>query len=241
MPSKGTRHRRRPLSEKTFFEMDDLETARAWDGILESLDGGLLADARKGDKRIRIAAAVLELANGGRRLVSANSEAGDGEGTLPVADLVARARSHLAAGEAISLELVEAILQPDSSWNLVARKQRAKRSRVMDEISSSRSIRKHLELARKRVDEVLGSVALVRALSGERNVVFFDCELGGDEARSDVADLIRRIGRLSLLKQGESLERWRVRLVRSDTGWYAASALDPLAVAKRRRSALRKR
>src|SRR5688572_1775978 len=87
------RSRRATAPEKPFLEMHDLEWARAWDRTFDSLDRGLLADARDGERTMRIAAAVLKLVGGHPRVVFANSEAGDSEGTVPVAQFVARGRS----------------------------------------------------------------------------------------------------------------------------------------------------
>jgi hypothetical protein len=225
--------------DKPLLAMNDLEWLQAWDRIGGSLEEGLIQEAREGKATVEVAAAVLVRANGIERVVVARDEAGDGEGAAPVAHLVARARSLLAAGETIRLEMVGLVLREDGSWQATARRERARGKKRLDSIFDEPWVRKKIATARRREKEMDLAAAVLVLPGGARRLVFTDMELGDSQARHAVADLLRRARRLKQLKDGERLERVLVRLKRTNGEWSASPRQDPLP--QRRATSIRVR
>ncbi len=208
--------------------MDELEFARAWDGISGGLEDELINEARCGRAKVMIAAAVLRTASGVHRVADASDDAGDGEGAAPVSHLVARAEPNLQANEGISLECVDASLSADGSWTVTARRERCRARKRLDDIYDEKWVREKIRAARTTAKDAVVSVTLLSMPDGLKRVVFTDRELGDNCGRRGCADLMRPAWRLRLLRPGETLERRLLTFTRSNSGWIVVSRRDPV-------------
>jgi hypothetical protein len=220
--------KKRGLAEKPFFLMNDLETMRAWDRIFESIEAGLLKEARRGKDIVVVAIALLVTATGQARPLYANEEAGDGEGKAPAEHIVARARNLLRRGEQVRLEFVNVAVTNDGSWSCVVRQGRGKRRTQFDDIWTTRTIQRYLAQARKDAEDIFLSVVVLSNSHEERRVALANCEFCDDSARRSSAEFVRRARRLHLLRRGERLDRIRIQLSNTNGEWGVRARPDPV-------------
>jgi hypothetical protein len=95
--------------DKPLVEMDDLERVRAWDDIHLECNEGLLVDARTAQAPLRLAAAILVLPSGDRRVVFYTPEYGDNEGLEDVGHFLREVRrtTLLQPGESLERVLID--------------------------------------------------------------------------------------------------------------------------------------
>lgn len=98
---------------KPIVQMDDLESARTWDSLMEDTNQAILKEAREGNSPICIAVAELTLSDGKVIPTHHTMEYGDGEGASQILHFIHQVRrgKMLREGESINRSIYQIDLQ----------------------------------------------------------------------------------------------------------------------------------
>lgn len=216
-----------PDLNKPLVLMSEIERRNAWDDMERgpnSLLGGMLDEARTSSscESVRTAIVVLVLPSGEECFIYGSSEYGDDEGRGSAASCwrFCSRLNALTDGERFERLLLETRLadlhttrtpelvadDEGHDWVDMDKEQQAKGEHEQIESSNAPWVARIAEARYKR-NNVFVSIGMLSMPNGARRPFCENVELGDNEARKSVADNIRTVRRVGLLREGEMLER----------------------------------
>lgn len=213
---------------KPIVEMTELELKRMDDEIGDILEEPMIQDAREGEGRLLVAAAILTLPNGDGRLLHWGDEWGDGEGSRLSEHMVVIAKRALQEGETARLDLVHVQMDNAGCTCTVTAGEGFEHNDIDDILAPS--LAKRLDVARRTADNVaVFWMVVLTTQAGARRIVSASMDDGAGESRRCEAQIVLRARRLKWLQPGESIERVRLDLRLSENRtWTATVSADPV-------------